>query len=134
MCMRVHSDVCLYICTFCFWGKVMAEGSKWRGVQRSSPPPNNGKFILNLGHFSPLRASLQNILKRFNIQQKTFEGENFCVSVQNENFVEKTFADCSGPIIMWVWPQNLRRKLSRMVLKPPKKHESFLPRKVSAVR
>ena len=28
---------------------------------------------------------------------ETFEGETFRVS---ENFAEKTFADCSGPIIM----------------------------------
>ena len=24
--------------------------------------------------------------------------------------MEKTFADCSGPIIVWVWPQNVAVK------------------------
>ena len=32
------------------------------------------------------------------------------VSVQNENFAEKTFVDLSGPIIMWVWSQNFAEK------------------------
>ena len=38
------------------------------------------------------------------------ERENFRILVRNENFTEKTFADCSGPIIMWVWPQNVAEK------------------------
>ena len=33
---------------------------------------------------------------------------------KNENFTEKTFTDCSGPIIMWVGPQNLQRKPSQI--------------------
>ena len=38
--------------------------------------------------------------------------ENFRVSVQNENFAEKTFVDCSDPIIiiMELWPQNFAEK------------------------
>ena len=44
------------------------------------------------------------------VRRKPFEEENFRVLVQNENFAEKTFADCSGPIIMWVWPQKFAEK------------------------
>ena len=35
------------------------------------------------------------------VQRNTFEGENFPVSVQSENFAEKTFVDSSGPIITY---------------------------------
>ena len=59
----------------------------------------------------------------------TFEGENVHISSQNENFAEKTFADCSGPIIMWVWPQKFAEKLSQMVLKP-RKMKKLSPSKV----
>ena len=34
------------------------------------------------------------------MREKTFEGENLRVSVQNENLAEKTFADCSDLIIL----------------------------------
>ena len=33
---------------------------------------------------------------------ETFGGEHFRVSVQNDNFMEKTFDDFQGPIIMYV--------------------------------
>ena len=38
--------------------------------------------------------------------KKTFE----FFPVQNKNFAEKTFADCSDPIIMWVRPQKIAEK------------------------
>ena len=41
---------------------------------------------------------------------ENFEGKNFRISVQNENFTEKTFADCFVLIIVWVWLQNFAEK------------------------
>ena len=35
-------------------------------------------------------------------KRKAFEGESFRVSLQNKNFKEKTFTNCSDPIIMGV--------------------------------
>ena len=42
--------------------------------------------------------------------RKAFEGENVRVSVQNENFAEKYFVDCSSTVIIWVRPQNVAEK------------------------
>ena len=56
---------------------------------------------------------------------KIFEGENFRVSIQNENFMEKTFADCFGTavqptsnLLCRCGHKSLRRKLSRIILTP----------------
>ena len=48
---------------------------------------------------------------------ETFEWKNFRISVQNENFTEKTFADCFVLIIMWVWLQNFAKNVNLFSLK-----------------
>ena len=64
-------------------------------------PPERKAFI-----FQYISTSCGDII----VSQDIFQRENFHILIQNENFAEKTFVDCSGPIFMRVQPQNFAEK------------------------
>ena len=61
-------------------------------------------------------------------------GGNFCVSVQNENFEKKPFPHCSGPIIVWVWPQKFAEKTLTDGSETAKKEKVFSLARVLLLR